>query len=290
MIFMLQETGMKLKRILLMKIKILVTGGTGYVGQIFCDKIRREYPEIDLVIIGFNRKKLNIVNVNLCQLSEVKKLIEKEKPTHLFHFAAMVNPRLNEENKFESYRKNFIIANNIVASCCKDTTVFFLSTDKVYDEKNINAREEDISEIPNNFYSLMKLISENMISSNFNKHYILRCPIIHSLGNSNSNSFIDAAIIKLNNKEKIDVFGNVTRHYILVEELVDFLVYLIFSNKYGTYNVGTKAMTYFERISTLAKGLNLDTGLITKTTGNVSPQIQTYNLNKLHSTFKKLFN
>ena len=29
------------------KIKILVTGGTGYVGQIFCNKITTEFPEID---------------------------------------------------------------------------------------------------------------------------------------------------------------------------------------------------------------------------------------------------
>ena len=272
------------------KIKILVTGGTGYVGQIFCDKIITEFPEIDLVVIGFNRKKEGVVNIDLCQLSEIKQLVEIEKPTHLFHFAAMVNPRLNEENKFDSYRKNFIITNNIVASCSKETTVFFLSTDKVYEAKNKDSKEEEITEIPDNFYSLMKLISENMINSNFNKHYILRCPIIHSLGNSNSNSFIDSAIIKLRNKEKVDVFHNVTRHYILVEELVDFLVYLIFSNSYGTYNVGSNAMTYFERISLLAKGLNLDTDLINKTTGNVSPQIQTYNLNKLHSTFKKVFN
>ncbi len=271
------------------KIKILVTGGTGYVGQIFCDKISREYPDIDLVIIGFNRKTKGVVNIDLCQLSEIQQLIEIERPTHLFHFAAMVNPKLNEKNKFDSYRKNFIITNNIIASCSKETTVFFLSTDKVYDATNLDSKEEDITEVPDNFYSLMKLMSENMISSNFNKHYILRCPIIHSLGNSNSNSFIDAAIIKLKNKEKIDVFENIIRHYILAEELVDFLIYLISTNKYGTYNVGTKAMTYFERISTLGKELNLDTDLITKTIGNVLPHIQTYNLNKLHSTFKKYF-
>ena len=283
---------MKLKNILLMKnkIKILVTGGTGYVGQIFCDKIIREYPEIDLVIIGFNRKNKGVVNIDLCQLNEIKQLIEIERPTHLFHFAAMVNPKLNEENKFDSYRKNFIITNNITASCFKETTVFFLSTDKVYDSTNIDSKEEDITKVPDNFYSLMKLMSENIINSNFNKHYILRCPIIHSLGNKYSNSFIDAAIIKLTNNEKVEVFDNVTRHYILVEELANFLIYLIFSKKYGTYNVGSKPMTYFERISLLAKGLNLDLDLITKTKGNISPQIQTYNLNKLHSTFEKYFN
>ena len=34
----------------------------------------------------------------------------------------------------------------------------------------------------------------------------------------------------------------------------------------------------------------VDTNLINKITGNVSPQIQTYSLTKLHSTFKKYFN
>ena len=71
---------MRLKNLLLMKnkIKILVTGGTGYVGQIFCDKIIREYPEIDLVIIGFNRKNKGVVNIDLCQLSKIQQLIEIE--------------------------------------------------------------------------------------------------------------------------------------------------------------------------------------------------------------------
>ena len=60
---MLQVHGMKSNRLLLMKnkIKILVTGGTGYVGKLFCDKISREFPEIDLVIIGFSRKNESVV-------------------------------------------------------------------------------------------------------------------------------------------------------------------------------------------------------------------------------------
>ena len=79
---MLQVLGMKLNRLLLMKnkIKLLVTGGTGYVGQLFCDKIRKEFPEIDMVIIGFSRKNESVVNIDLLSniLSENKKQLIKQ--------------------------------------------------------------------------------------------------------------------------------------------------------------------------------------------------------------------
>jgi dTDP-4-dehydrorhamnose reductase len=270
-------------------IKILVTGATGFVGQIFSDKISKEYTNIEVVRIGFSRKKEGVISADLSQLDETKRLIESVKPTHVFHFAAMVNPKLNEENKSESYRKNFIITNNLVAACSQNTTIYFLSTDKVYDSSNKNALELDVTKIPDNFYSLMKIICENIISSKFSKHFILRCPIIHSLGDTNSNSFIDGALIKLSENEKINVFDNVIRHYIVIDELINFLIELLFSDKYGTYNVGTFPMSYYERIFSLANLQGLNTSLIETSKGNVLPEIQTYNLTKLQSTFNKKF-
>lgn len=282
---------MRLKKLyLIMKnIKILVTGATGFVGQIFSDKISKEYPNIELVRVGFSRKKEGINLVDLSQLDETKQLIDTVKPTHVFHFAAMVNPKLNEENKSESFRKNFIITNNLVAACSQSTIVYFLSTDKVYNANNRNAIEVNVTEIPDNFYSLMKIICENIISSKFSKHFILRCPIIHSLGDTNSNSFIDSALIKLTVNEKINVFDNIVRHYILIDELIKFLIELLFSDKYGTYNVGTFPMSYYERIFSLANSKGLNTSLISTSKGNVLPEIQTYSLKKLHSTFNKNF-
>jgi dTDP-4-dehydrorhamnose reductase len=270
-------------------IKILVTGATGFVGQIFSDKISKEYTNIEVVRIGFSRKKEGVISADLSQLDETKRLIESVKPTHVFHFAAMVNPKLNEENKSESYRKNFIITNNLVAACSQNTTIYFLSTDKVYDSSNKNALELDVTKIPDNFYSLMKIICENIISSKFSKHFILRCPIIHSLGDTNSNSFIDGALIKLTLNEKINVFDNIVRHYILIDELIKFLIDLLFSDKYGTYNVGTFPMSYYERIFSLANSKGLNTSLISTSKGNVLPETQTYSLTKLHSTFNKIF-
>jgi dTDP-4-dehydrorhamnose reductase len=270
-------------------IKILVTGATGFVGQLFCDKISKEFTNIEVIRIGFSKKKEGVISADLSQLDETKRLIESVKPTHVFHFAAMVNPKLNEENKYESYRKNFIVTNNLVAACSQNSTIYFLSTDKVYDSCNKNAIEEDVTQIPDNFYSLMKIICENLISTKFSKHFILRCPIIHSLGDPNSNSFIDSALIKLSENEKINVFDNVVRHYILIDELITFLIELLFSDKYGTYNVGTFPISYYERIFSLANLQGLNTSLIETSKGNVLPEIQTYNITKLETTFNKKF-
>ena len=181
-------------------IKILITGATGFVGQVFSDKISQEYTDIEVVRIGFCRKNEGVISADLSQLDETKRLIESVNPTHVFHFAAMVNPKLNEENKSESYRKNFIITNNLVAACSQNTTIYFLSTDKVYDSSNKNAHELDVTKIPDNFYSLMKIICENIINSKFSKHFILICPIIHSLGDTNSNSLVNISKYLTNEK------------------------------------------------------------------------------------------
>ncbi len=136
-------------------IKILVTGATGFVGKIFSDKIDREYPNVELVRIGYNNKKKGVISIDLCNLEDTKRLIESERPTHVFHFAAMVNPKLNEENKLESFRKNFIITNNLVAACSCNTVIFFLSTDKVYNANNRNALEEDVTSVRLIFWRLI---------------------------------------------------------------------------------------------------------------------------------------
>ncbi len=95
--------------------------------------------------------------------------------------------------------------------------------------------------------------------------------------------------MKLSINEKINVFDNIIRHYIIIDELIIFLMELIYSNKYGKYNIGTFPMSYYERISSLAVSRGLNTSLISTSKGNVLPEIQTFSLTKMHSTFNKKF-
>jgi dTDP-4-dehydrorhamnose reductase len=136
----------------------------------------------------------------------------------------------------------------------------------------------------------MKLVCEEIIRERFERHFIFRCPIIHSTGEESSNSFIDSAIMKLAGQQQINAYTNVIRHYVLVDELVDFLISIAGSDHYGTFNIGSEPASYYDRIFSIALKNNLNTDSLSKDTGIVSPQVQLFDLTKFNNIFKKIFN
>uniref|UniRef100_UPI00404759A0 NAD-dependent epimerase/dehydratase family protein n=1 Tax=Algoriphagus sp. TaxID=1872435 RepID=UPI00404759A0 len=273
------------------KLRILITGSTGFVGERFTNILRSSLSNnAEIFTTSFTRHGENSIKVDLTDIKDVRKALGHLNSTHVYHFAAMVNPKLNEEKKLESFQKNFLITNNLANICSPETAFYFLSTDKVYNPDKKDSKEDEILEVPDNFYSLMKLICEEIIKAKFAKHFIFRCPIIHSQGDLSSNSFVDNATIKLSENQEIKAYTNVIRHYLLVDELVEFLCSLVNSDKFGTYNIGSEAASYYHRIAAIAKMKKLDIGLISKDTGQVSPQIQLLNLAKFKNTFSTIFN
>lgn len=273
------------------KLKILITGATGFVGKKFSKSITERYANTaDIYSVSFTKMEKNALKVDLADFKQVDKHLGDINPDYVFHFAAMVNPKINEEKKLESFRKNFQVTNNLINVFDSKTTIFFLSTDKVYDPIKKGQNEDEILDIPNNFYSLMKIICEEIIRVKFPKHFILRCPIIHSEGEYSSNSFIDESIIQLSKKQEVNAFTNIIRHYLLVDELIDFLISIIDSDKFGTYNVGSEPASYYDRIYSIAKKKGLDVALLKKDTGLVLPQIQLLNLDKQKNIFRTIFN
>ena len=271
-----------------MKLKILVTGASGFIGRKFVEKAA-SITDAEIITTSFTRAGDTTVKVDLADADQVKQMLASVSPTHVFHFAAMVNPKMNEEKKLDSFRKNFIITNNLINVCNEQTKFYFLSTDKVYDPADRNASEDDDTLVPGGFYALMKLVCEKIIAGRFEKHLILRCPIIHSTGEAVSNSFIDNALLQLAKGQPVQAFTNVVRHYLLADELIDFLIDSIDLPHYGTYNIGSEPASYINRISAIASQKGLDLGLLSGGTGNVDPEVQTYDLSKFRNTFKKTF-
>ena len=271
--------------------KFLITGSTGFIGKKFTDAISKIYTrDAEIITTSFTGSGKNNFKVNLIDPNEVRTLLSDIKPTHVFHFAAMVNPKANEESKLESFQKNFVITNNLINICDKETSFYFLSTDKVYNPANQQSSEDEVLEVPDNFYSVMKLVCEEIIRQRFERHFIFRCPIIHSTGETASNSFIDNAIMKLYGEQHIKAYTNVVRHYVLVDELVDFLISIVGSVQYGTFNLGSQSASYYDRIFSIALKNKLNTDLLSQDIGIVSPQVQLFNLTKFNKTFKKTFN
>ncbi len=229
------------------KPSVLITGVSGFIGEKFFNKIEHLNP----VGIKFSSKSRvsskNIIKLDLSDKSRVNDLFNKYKPDIVYHFAALTSPEVNEEN-VELARKTHIgITQNILDNLKDKVHLIYLSTDKVFDGSDPNPNEKSLTN-PLWTYGQFKLSCENMIKERVEKYHILRLPIVHSVGDINSNSFIDEALIQIKKGKSVKVYNNVFRCYILLSDLIYLLSKLANDNNYGVYHVGTEMMSYHERL------------------------------------------
>ena len=273
---------------------ILITGAGGFVGLALFNSLKQYNP----VGITFNAKKLlpNLVNLDLREPTFVKRLFNDIKPDTVFHFVALTNPLINENNKKLAYESNVIITKNIVANISKNVNLIYHSTDKVFDGKELKP-SGDSEPNPNNYHGELKAECESIIKKQCEKFHILRLSVIHSHVNLSllseqrgPGSFIDKAINDIKCGKNINAFENIFRCFTKREELITFHRLLINSNHYGTYNVGSEMTSYYERIKTLCLEQDIDyKDNLNPVKGNVIPLKQNMDTSKIYKLFNYKF-
>ena len=197
--------------------RILITGVSGVIGSRLYNYLEDYNPT------GITRQKRflkdkNIIRCDLTKLNEFKKIIGIIKPEIIYHFAALTNPKINEITPEKARMLNVTITKNIIRSIdTQNTHLIFLSSDKVFDGSNIDP-DENSKTNPLWLYGKLKLECEKIIKDNVLMHHIIRLPIVHGNGEENRPSFIDEALIDLRNGNKVNVFDNVERCYVRLDE------------------------------------------------------------------------
>jgi dTDP-4-dehydrorhamnose reductase len=270
---------------------ILITGASGFIGARLFEKLNDFNP---IGLMNQNRIKSDQGKTIKCDLRnqiEIQKIIGEVQPDIIFHFVAMTNPKHNEENHEDARALNVAITENLIhALDTKNTHMIFLSTDKVFDGAEPNPDESSKTN-PLWLYGSLKLECEKLIDEKISKYHIIRLPIVHSCGEAHSTSFIDRALINLNNGKQIEVFKNVRRCYVRLNELIAFLEKLITDSHYGIYHAGSVCMSYYERIRMLCKenGISVE-GKLVPIEGVAKPLEQNLNTEKLEQIFNFNFN
>lgn len=265
---------------------ILITGAGGFIGARLFEKLKN-LNSIGLVhqsIIKSEQERA--IKCDLRNKIEIQELIGVIEPDIVFHFAAMTNPKRNEENPEDALALNVAITENLIhAIDTKNTHIIFLSTDKVFDGTELNPDETSKTN-PLWLYGSLKLECEKLIENNVDKYHIIRLPIVHSCGEAYSTSFIDEALINLKNGKQIKVFKNVKRCYVRLNELTAFLERLITDSHYGLYHAGSRLMSYYGRIRMLSgeNGIQIADKVV-PVEGGARPLVQNLNTNKLQQTF-----
>ncbi|HUW21896.1 MAG TPA: UDP-glucose 4-epimerase GalE [Candidatus Bathyarchaeia archaeon] len=259
--------------------KILVTGGAGYIGshavklllenhhQVFViDNLYRGFREcIEVLQKKYGRENLAFAEIDLRNFTAINAILEKEKPAGVLHFAALCLVSESIEKPQDYFDNNLIGSLNLLKAvhCNGINNLVFSSTCAVYGESQYLPIDEMHPLNPTNAYGDSKLMVEKMIFW-FGKVYGLRYAILRyfNVAGAASDGLIGdskkPSELLVQNAVRgalgIETFrltcpkvktkdGTPIRDYINIEDLVeahlDSLNYLEKGGKSETFNLGT---------------------------------------------------
>ncbi len=242
-------------------IKILITGGDGYVGSNIVDFFQKSgalvYPTV--VKSAGDRRK---IKMDIREKSQVEKIVKKIVPDVVIHTAALSNlgacekdPKLAEEINYLG-TKNLV---DVVRRYSKTKFIFF-SSDYVFDGEKGNYKETD-KPSPLTVYGKTKLTSEEYIKSRAKNYIILRTVNVFGRG-GNFFNFVTQSLTK---GEEIDVFSNVNFTPTSIDFLISAIDTLIAKDFKGVIHIaGQEKVSRYQFAEKIAKALGADTKLVKK--------------------------
>jgi dTDP-4-dehydrorhamnose reductase len=236
--------------------RILVTGASGIIGGALLGALSEFRP-----IALWNRTQVRDPScqdeqIDLRDEHATRAMIRRHDPDVVFHLAALTSPKRNEEDPVLARQSHGLVTANVLHELRPDTRVIFLSTDKVFDGTNRCPRPADTVS-PSHLYGQLKVDCENMIRNACPNHCILRIPIVHGYRELDPRLFLDSLIKRGCSGETVTAFSNVLRSFVRLDELVMFLCTLARSSKSGTFHVGTRMTSYFDRVIQICTELGI---------------------------------
>jgi UDP-glucose 4-epimerase len=206
--------------------KIMITGGTGFIGSHLCDELIRDKHEVILLARNNNKKeniiqnydKINLEYVDVTHFPELEQSIEKNKPDVIFHLAGETSHKKSFENPMYDLDVNskstLCILEKIKNLNLKCKFILGSTFVVIGKPQKLPVNEESVCN-PTTIYGANRLTSENY------------CKIYNNVYN------LDASIFRITNS-----FG--PREQITpIKNAVNYLIYNAFKGEEVTiYNEG----------------------------------------------------
>jgi dTDP-glucose 4,6-dehydratase len=254
--------------------KLLVTGGYGFIGSNFILKLLEKHTEfkiknVDAELNGSNPKNLSkikdhqnyeFVKGNITDHELMKKLIDECDTVINFAAESFVDRSIQDASPF--LVSNILGTHNILDIITKQKKKMIqISTDEVFGSlKNGSAKEESIFN-PTNPYAATKASAELLVNSYFTTYnsnvIITRCT--NNYGPRQfSEKLIPKTILLADQNKKIPIYGNGTniRDWIFVEDHCNAIFNILTDGKSGeSYNIS--ASNEIDNITIVKKILSL---------------------------------
>lgn len=225
---------------------ILIIGATGQVGQ----ELAHFLKEKKIPYIGVGSKELDITNQQA-----VFDYFKRVNPKFVYHIAAYTNVDAAEttEGKIRCKKVNIDGTINIATACEKQqATLFYLSTDYVFDGKQRRPYKVTDKPAPLNYYGFTKYQGEEFIKSFVQKYYIIRTSWVFS---EYGHNFVEKIYTLSQKQTALTVISDQIGSPTWARSIAEFLWYITTKKQqYGTYhfsNVGQ--CSWFEFATEIAK-------------------------------------
>lgn len=235
--------------------KILLTGGSGYLGSVLTRKLLKKGFRVrilDNFLFGkqtlgetLKNKELEIIEGDIRDLAVVSKSLKDVDV--VIHLASIVGTQSSELDPKTSIEINYLATRNIADLCklYKIKQFIFASTCSVYGAQPNSLIAENSEVNPLDSYGQSKFQSERAILQAYDYPTILRLGTL--FGASYRMRFdlaINLFLAQAMNKEQITVFGgNQWRPFLHVDDAAEAFSFAVENNMEGIYNAIWKNIT-----------------------------------------------
>jgi UDP-glucose 4-epimerase len=238
-----------------MGIKVLVTGGAGFIGSHLVDRLVQEGNEV-VVIDNLSTGKRKQVNKKAqfykmdIRSKRIERVFRKERPLIVVHLAAQMNVRLSTEDPVFDAEVNILGTINLLEHAVKNgvrKVSFASSGGAVYGEQEVFPAAESHRTDPLSPYGISKLAGEKYLAYYTNttglRHAIMRFGNVYGPRQEPEG---EAGVIAIFSKLMLDGgqpiingTGKQTRDFVYVDDVVESLMVTMDEDIQGIFNVGT---------------------------------------------------
>lgn len=243
--------------------KLLVTGGAGFIGSNFIHYLLQKYP--DYSVINFDKltyagnmeslraldgnSKYKFVKGDIVDRQKVKKTIEENKITHIVHFAAETHVDRSITGPADFIVTN-VVGTQVLLDVALETGIkhfHHISTDEVFGALPLDSKDkfrEDTVYDPRSPYSASKAASDHLVRA-YSKTFSLPITITNCSNNfgpyQDVEKFLPRIITNLIDGKEAPIYGDgkYVRDWLYVEDHCRAIDLVFHKGKIGeTYLVG----------------------------------------------------
>ncbi len=240
--------------------KILVTGGAGFIGSHLVDALVKEGHQLAVIDdLSTGHKELvpsevEFYQVDICQTAQVEEIFLQFAPEIIFHLAAQKDVRYSVQYPDQDAKVNILGSLNLIKLSTEHKIkkfIFVSSGGAIYDENDILPLSEQARAKPLSPYGLAKYTIDLYLEAFKNlknlSYISLRLANVYGPRQDPKGEAGVVAIFfnKLINQQRpqLNGGGEQTRDFVYVKDVVRALILAATAKHDGVYNIGTSRAT-----------------------------------------------